>query len=371
MAAWKQKAGLATVLATLGTGAGALSYYWWRPGTAPVAVAPGAISSSIPVVSSKAAQLESLDFVSQVVSTVGAAVVKIDATDEVQSMASEAPQVGNRPRSDSSAPGSGFIITADGQIVTNAHVVGKAPTVQVTLRDGRVLQGKVLGRDTLTDVALVQVAGQSNLPTVKFSTTEVLTPGQWAIAIGSPLGLDNTVTLGIISAVGRSSSQVGAADIRSTFIQTDVAINPGNSGGPLLNAQGEAIGINTAIRQDGQGLSFAIPAKTAQRISQQLLKTGRAVHPYLGIQMAENQKDQAPGVLVAGVLPNTPAAQGGLQEGDRILKLGNTAVKTADELQSALDNSPIGQPLKVEIDRRGQQQTLTVTPVAYPQSIDS
>src|SRR5919202_1353056 len=160
--------------------------------------------------------------------------------------------------------GSGFVIGGDGVILTNAHVVEGADTVNVTLKDGRSFQGQVLGADKVTDVAVVKIEA-NNVPVVAIGNSDKLLSGEWAIAIGNPLGLDNSVTAGIISATGRSSSDVGVPDKRIGFIQTDAAINPGNSGGPLLNASGEVIGMNTAIIQGAQGLGFAIPINTAKR----------------------------------------------------------------------------------------------------------
>ena len=176
--------------------------------------------------------------------------------------------------------GSGFIISQDGHILTNAHVVERADKVSVVLRDGRRFAGKVLGADPVTDVAVVDIEG-TNLPTVKLANSDNIVVGQWAIAIGNPLGLNNTVTQGIISATGRSGSHIGVNDKRLDFLQTDTAINPGNSGGPLLNAQGEVVGVNTAIIGRAQGLGFAIPINTAQRVANQLITTGRVEHPYI------------------------------------------------------------------------------------------
>lgn len=236
------------------------------------------------------------NFVTQVVQKVGPAVVRIEASRTVTSrlpaefndpffrrfFGSQLPQQRERLER---GTGSGFIINANGNILTNAHVVDGADTVRVILKDGRSFQGKVLGTDNLTDVAVVKIQA-NNLPTVTVGNSDQLQPGQWAIAIGNPLGLDNTVTTGIISATGRSSNQIGAPDKRVEYIQTDAAINPGNSGGPLLNYRGEVIGMNTAIIQGAQGLGFAIPIKTAQRISSQLISTGKVQHAYLGIQMS-------------------------------------------------------------------------------------
>lgn len=209
-----------------------------------------------------------------------------------------------------------------------------------------------------------------------------LIPGQWAIAIGNPLGLDNTVTAGIISATGRSSREVGVPDKRVSFIQTDAAINPGNSGGPLLNDRGEVIGINTAIRADAQGLGFAIPIETAQRVFEQLFAQGKVNHPYLGIQMidltptireelnresnGELQIKDEQGVLIARVAENSPAAQGGLRSGDIIQKINGTSVRTASDVQASVEASNIGTPLEIEVKRKNQVQTVRVRPGAYP-----
>ncbi|MCZ0899281.1 trypsin-like peptidase domain-containing protein, partial [Microcoleus sp. HI-ES] len=227
-------------------------------------------SSAAPISALPANILPSQDsnFVSKVVQEVGPAVVRINSSrtvtnqvpDEIPEQfrrffGSESPIApGNRVERGS---GSGFIFGSDGRILTNAHVVDRADTVTVKLKDGREFVGKVLGVDTVTDVAVVKIEA-NNLPVVSLGKSEELQPGEWAIAIGNPLGLDNTVTVGIISATGRSSADVGVPDKRVNFIQTDAAINPGNSGGPLLNQRGQVIGMNTAISQGAQGLGFAI-----------------------------------------------------------------------------------------------------------------
>jgi len=277
--------------------------------------------------------------------------------------------------------GSGFITSPDGHIITNAHVVEGAGRVTVTLKDGRIFEGKVVGLDPVTDVAAVQIAA-SSLPIVVLGRSEDLLPGQWAIAIGNPLGLDNTVTAGIISALGRSSSQVGIPDRRVQFIQTDAAINPGNSGGPLLNAHGEVIGINTAIRANAQGLGFAIPIETGQRVAQQLFATGKAAHPYLGIQMVDltpemrdriNQDPESKlkvsddrGILIVDIMPNAPAATAGLQAGDVILKVNETPVANASDVQGQVEASRVGGIISVEVRRQGKSQVFRVKPSAFP-----
>ena len=265
--------------------------------------------------------------------------------------------------------------------MTNAHVVSGTDTVEVVLRDGRRLTGKVLGSDILTDVAVIRVQ-EKNLPVVNLGNSDTLRPGEWAIAIGNPLGLDNTVTAGIISATGRSSSQVGVPDKRVGFIQTDAAINPGNSGGPLLNQRGEVIGINTAIIGGAQGLGFAIPIKTAKGVAEQLITKGKVSHPYLGIQMVTLTPDikkqilndpntgfevkEDRGILIAKIARNSPAAQGGMKLGDVLKKVGGKSVENAEQVQQIVEGSTIGSDLSIEVNRNGQSVTITVKPGAFP-----
>ena len=333
------------------------------------------------------------NFVAAVVEQVGPAVVRIDAA---RTVTSRAPEVFNDPffrrffgrnlptppdRQVQRGTGSGFVISGDGRILTNAHVVDGADTVTVTLRDGRNFQGKVLGTDSVTDVAVVQIEAQG-LPTVKMGNSEQLKPGEWAIAIGNPLGLDNTVTTGIISATGRSSSDVGVPDKRVSFIQTDAAINPGNSGGPLLNSRGEVIGMNTAIISGTQGLGFAIPVNAAQNIAEQLIANGKVEHSYLGVQMVELTpqlrqeinsdpnsglrvaQDQQ-GILIVRVMPNSPAARAGLRAGDVIQQLNGQAVTKAEDLQRVVEGSSVGEELRLGLNRDGQDLSLSVRTGAY------
>ncbi|RAM51274.1 MAG: serine protease [Hapalosiphonaceae cyanobacterium JJU2] len=337
------------------------------------------------------------NFVTNVVQKVGPAVVRIDSARTVRTRIPEefndpffrrffGGQLPSSPQQRvERGTGSGFIISGDGRILTNAHVVDGADTVKVSLTDGRSFDGKVLGKDELTDIAVVKIQA-NNLPTLTMGNSEQLQPGQLAIAIGNPLGLDNTVTTGIISATGRNSSLIGASDKRVDYIQTDAAINPGNSGGPLLNDRGQVIGMNTAIIQGAQGIGFAIPINTAQRIADQLITTGKAQHPYLGIQMIgltpelkqslnsdpnnnlTVNEDQ--GVLVVKVIPNSPAARAGIRAGDVIQKLNGKTVKDPSNIQKAVDDSQIGGNLSIELRRQGQTVNLAVQPGAFPTAMN-
>lgn len=335
---------------------------------------------------------ENLNFIARAVEQVGPAVVRIDAARQVSS---EIPEPFKNPffrrffgdempipeQHVERGTGSGFILSSDGRLITNAHVVDGADTVKVTLKDGRSFEGRVMGADSVTDIAVIKIDA-TGLPTVRLGKAETLIPGEWAIAIGNPLGLDNTVTVGIISALGRSSSQVGVPEKRVSFIQTDAAINPGNSGGPLLNAKGEVIGINTAIRANAQGLGFAIPVETADRISNQLFENGRVEHPYLGIQMVTltpdvkkeiNQDSETgikvtedKGVLIVRVVPNSPAQRAGLKAGDIIQRVGGKAIESASDVQERVEVSQVGSDLEIEVSRQGKAEKVLVQPGAFP-----
>src|SRR6478672_5061699 len=264
------------------------------PVEAPVpapAIAPDIASSATPSPQSNRS------FVAAAVNRVGPAVVRIDTDRTITTRPADpffddpffSPFFGDGY---SRAPqeyhqrgqGSGFIIDRNGIILTNAHVVSGADTVSVTLKDGRTLKGEVRGIDEPSDLAVVKINGQ-NLPVAPLGNSSDVQVGDWAIAVGNPLGLDNTVTLGIISTLNRSSAQVGIPDKRLDFIQTDTAINPGNSGGPLLNDRGEVIGINTAIRADAMGIGFAIPINKEKSVKDSLARGEKIPHPYLGVQM--------------------------------------------------------------------------------------
>lgn len=327
------------------------------------------------------------NFVAQVVQEVGPAVVRINASRTVETQG-QTPEISQDPffgqffgsqtpampdKKVERGTGSGFIVNEDGRILTNAHVVAGADQVTVTLKDGRTLEGKVMGSDPITDVAVVKVEAE-NLPTVKIGNSDTLQVGEWAIAIGNPLGLDNTVTTGIISAKGRSSSEIGVGDKRVDFIQTDAAINPGNSGGPLLNAKGEVIAMNTAIIANAQGLGFAIPINKAENIAEQLMTKGKADHPYVGVSMValnpeikqELQNRQGlnisedKGVLIVKVMPNSPAQKAGLQQGDVITAIDDQEVTDPGEVQKTVDQLTIGETLSLKVTRQGNTLDIPV-----------
>ncbi|MCC3417954.1 MAG: trypsin-like peptidase domain-containing protein [Microcoleus sp. PH2017_01_SCD_O_A] len=330
-----------------------------------------------------------VNFIVAAVAKVGPAVVRIDASRKVKpGNRGVSPEdfFGGQPNSGGRGgiergTGSGFAIGTDGVILTNAHVVEGADTVNVTLKDGRSYQGRVLGADKVTDVAVVKIEA-NDVPVVTIGNSDKLLSGEWAIAIGNPLGLDNSVTAGIISATGRSSTEVGVPDKRIGFIQTDAAINPGNSGGPLLNASGEVIGMNTAIIQGAQGLGFAIPIQAAQEVAQELISTGKVEHAYLGIEMATltpEVKQQINGnansnlrvavdrgVAIVSVVPNSPAAAAGLRAGDVIQKINNQPIIQSEAVQDFVQNAKVGGNLQMEINRNGQIVNLSVKPGSLP-----
>jgi S1-C subfamily serine protease len=334
------------------------------------------------------ATVKSNSFVTAAVNRVGPAVVRIDTertvTRRLPDPFSEDPFFrrffgDNFPQQLPSEQlrgiGSGFIIDRSGEVLTNAHVVAQADKVTVSLKDGRVLEGKVQGVDEVTDLAVVKVNG-GDLPVAALGDSASVQVGDWAIAVGNPLGFDNTVTLGIVSTLKRSSAQVGIPDKRLDFIQTDAAINPGNSGGPLLNDRGEVIGINTAIRPDAMGIGFAIPIDKAKAIKDKLMRGEKVSHPYLGIQMEtltpqlaqQNNSDpnspiQIPevnGVVVVRVMPNSPAAAAGIRRGDVVLQIDGQNVTKAEQLQSLVEDANVGQVLQIKVRRGNQTQQLSV-----------
>ncbi len=313
--------------------------------------------------SSHAQGRELPDF-ADLVERVGPAVVNIRTTEKVSEQPRNPPfrrqmpaQPGEEVRR---GEGSGFILSADGYVMTNAHVVEGASEVYVTLTDRREFKAKIIGADERTDVALVKIEAGS-LPVLKIGDVSRLRVGEWVVAIGSPFGLENTVTAGIVSAKARETG----SDV--PFIQTDVAVNPGNSGGPLINIRGEVVGINSQILSpvgSFVGISFAIPIDEAMRIADQLKSGGRVVRGYLGIQpidvpreLAEEyglNKGKAKGAFVRQVIVGTPAERAGIQPGDVVLALNGKPVESAVDLRRTLGVIKPGATVALQVNRRGK-----------------
>jgi len=263
--------------------------------------------------------------------------------------------------------GSGFIIESNGYILTNAHVVEGATAIYVTLTDKREFKARLIGTDRRTDIALVKIDA-NGLPKLPLGESSKVRVGEWVLAIGSPFGLENTVTAGIVSAKGRETN-----DSITPFIQTDVAINPGNSGGPLINTRGEAIGINSQIysRSGGyMGISFAIPIDEAIRVAEQLKTNGRIARGRIGVSIAEVNKEIAEsigmsgrprGVLVRAVEQGAPAANAGVEPGDVILKFNDKEIDRATELTRAVSDTKPGKTAKLQLWRKGSTRDVTVT----------
>ena len=277
------------------------------------------------------------------------------------------PGPGQGPRPESRSLGSGFIISGDGYILTNAHVVDSADEITVRFTDKREYKAKVIGADKRTDVALIKIEATS-LPVVKFGEPGRLKVGEWVVAIGSPFGFDNTVTAGIVSAKGRSLPQENFVP----FIQTDVAINPGNSGGPLFNMRGEVVGINSQIysRTGGfMGLSFAIPIDVALDIQRQLREKGRVSRGRIGVVIQEITKDLATsfaldrprGALVNSVEKGSPADKAGIEASDIITKFDGKAVESSSDLPRIVGSTRPGAKVDVEVLRKGASRSLNIT----------
>jgi serine protease Do len=269
--------------------------------------------------------------------------------------------------------GSGMILDTQGHILTNDHVIRQADKMVVTLNNGKQLPAKLIGRDPLTDLAVIQVKGDA-LKALPFGTSKTLRPGQWVLAIGSPLGFDHTVTLGIISGISRRIPDL-SSDV--DYIQTDAAINPGNSGGPLVDLQGQIIGINTAISGKAQNIGFAIPADTAKEVAQALITQGRVIRPYVGVSTAALNADilkslnlplDTKGVVVAKVIEGSPASQAGLQVGDVIQRVNETPVVEPEILRKTVRTAGIGKPIRLLVLREGKLTGMTLTTKEYPQS---
>src|SRR5215475_3202233 len=261
--------------------------------------------------------------------------------------------------------GSGLIVDADGHIVTNNHVIGDATEIEVRLSDKSTLIGQVIGKDPDTDLAVIKVTPEHPLAYAKFGDSSSVRVGQWVLAMGNPFGLDRTVTLGVVSGIGRENINLSRYE---NFIQTDASINPGNSGGPLFNLHGEVIGINTAIINFAQGIGFAIPSNMAKQVIQQLLAKGRVVRGWLGVGIQPLTPELArkfgvregEGVLVNEVFEKDPAASAGIKPGDIIVRIDGNPVDTPNRLSRLVAGLVPGATAKVEVVRDQVRLTLDV-----------
>lgn len=279
------------------------------------------------------------------------------------------------PQTVKNGTGSGLIIRNDGYILTNNHVVKSTNRIRVTLADHRSFPGEIVGRDPLSDLALIKI-GAKDLPVAKLGTSKNLRPGEWAIAIGSPLGLDQTVTVGIISAIGRTVADV-ASEV--SFIQTDAAINPGNSGGPLLNLAGDVIGINTFIRTDAQNIGFATPIDTAKAVANQLIAGGKINRAWVGMKMTALTEElkrklslplNTSGSLVVSIIENSPASKAGLMPGDVVQQIDGQKVESVRDVQRMVRMHQAHETLVLTVLRKGELIKTSVTLTPMPEDID-
>jgi len=269
----------------------------------------------------------------------------------------------NKPRIEQSQ-GSGFIF-ADQLVMTNAHVVNGSDKVIVGLTNGKKIAATLVGQDFFTDLAVLKIEGKGPWPKAQLGDSTKIKVGDWAIAVGNPFGLENTVTLGIISNLKRNVTQLGIYDKKLELIQTDAAINPGNSGGPLLNSNGEVIGINTLIRSGpGAGLSFAIPINKAKEIAYQLINNGKVIHPMIGISLIdENNFETKNNVVKVGyVVPNSPAEKSGIKVDDILIKVGNKKIETASDVISQISQNGILKKINILLKRRNKLIFVKVQP---------
>jgi len=335
---------------------------------------------------------QSSSFVTSAVKRVAPAVVRIDTErsvpraglDPVFSDPLLRELFGDQlPSSRERGQGSGIVIDSQGLVLTNAHVVDGADRVDVTLADGSDVEGSVLGADPVTDLAVLRIPRSASPKAAPLGDSEALEVGDWAIALGTPYGLERTVTLGIVSSLHRNITSLGFSDKRLDLIQTDAAINPGNSGGPLINARGEVVGINTLVRSGpGAGLGFAIPINLAKGVAAQLGQGSPVVHPYLGLQLVplnprlarDNNADpnalvQLPerdGALVQRVLPESPAEKAGLRRGDLVVGAADQPVRDPAVLLQLVEASSVGETLPLTVLRGEQELSLAIRPEALP-----
>jgi serine protease Do len=275
-----------------------------------------------------------------------------------------APQLPDQPQQRRvPSMGTGFVISQDGYILTNHHVIADVDEIEVRFNDGDTAKAKLVGQDPKTDLALIRVEGKRGLEPLVLGDSDEILPGDWVIAIGNPFGLNHTVTVGIVSAKGRQIGQGPYDD----YIQTDAAINPGNSGGPLLNVLGEVVGINTAINPAANTIGFAVPINLAKSILTQLRDTGRVERGWLGVGIQQIDDDLAKafalpdrkGALVSQVSPGSPAAEAGFERGDVIVRFDGQPLDEMRELPALVSVTPIGKKVKIDVLRKGKPKTLT------------
>ena len=269
----------------------------------------------------------------------------------------------NQPRIEE-GQGSGFIF-GDGLVMTNAHVINGSEKLIIGLSNGKKFKGKLIGQDTLTDLAIIKLVGKGPWPKAELGNSNEIKVGDWAIAVGNPFGLENTVTLGIISNLNRNVSQLGIYDKKFELIQTDAAINPGNSGGPLLNSKGEVIGINTLIRSGpGAGLSFAIPINKAKEIASQLIKNGKVIHPMIGVSLIDEAyfETSKSNVKVGYVVPQSPAEKSGIIINDIIVKVGKKEIQKSSDVIKEISNNGINKSINITLRRGNKLIKLKVKP---------
>lgn len=261
--------------------------------------------------------------------------------------------------------GTGFVISEDGYVITNQHVIDKADRITVNFSDKEKYEAKVVGQDYELDLAILKIETGKKLTTLKLGDSDKTRVGEWVIAIGNPYGLDHTVTAGLVSAKGRP---INIEDrVYKNLIQTDAAINPGNSGGPLLNVNGEVIGINTAVNSQAQGIGFAIPINTAKEVINELIEKGKVIRPYIGIYIQSVDKElaeyfgiPAEGVIIGNVVPNSPASKAGLQKYDVILSIDDKKVNSPDDVNEITAKKKVNDRIVLEILRSGKPMVLTV-----------
>jgi serine protease Do len=344
-----------------------------------VAAPSSALAQSAATTSAKPVLLESTNnnVISNMVKQVGPAVVKIETEAVEKPQMSQQEQLfrqffgGGSPNTQGEqtkqALGSGFIISKDGYILTNHHVIDGAQVIKVNITGvSKKYDAKVIGDDPELDLAVLKINADKDLPTVKLGNSNQIQVGDWAVAIGNPYGLDHTVTVGVISAKGRPLD-IGQAKFKD-LLQTDASINPGNSGGPLLNLQGEVIGINTAINAEAQGIGFAIPINTVQQVLDDLIHKGKVSRPWLGVSVQDMTPELAKyfnidmknGAVVGYIASGSPAEKAGIQQGDIIMEMDKKKIANSQELVNDIGATKVGESHEFLIMRDGQIKTVSV-----------